>query len=229
MKILLSVFIISLLASCKSWKDMTLSSTDEYSDFADLSKHNTLNQDYTIHIRNNNAETTVFAIHGGLIDLHTSEIATAVAGDDFNLYTFNGLSTKKNLHITSHHFDEPQAIALTQLSEKCLSIHGFRKSKTNKICIGGNDPQFRLEVLENLRRTNFPIEYELFCEGLEGVEPLNIVNRCPYGGVQLELSKKLRDELISDKKFLKEFSSVIHQILSQPRRYIRIYNPTPQS
>jgi phage replication-related protein YjqB (UPF0714/DUF867 family) len=51
----------------------------------------------------------VIAPHGGGIEPGTSELATAIAGDDFSLYLFEGLKSAGNgeLHITSTNFDEP--------------------------------------------------------------------------------------------------------------------------
>jgi phage replication-related protein YjqB (UPF0714/DUF867 family) len=54
------------------------------------------------------SDVCIIAPHGGKIEKWTSEIATALAGDDYNLYLFEGLKRAKNrdLHITSSRFDE---------------------------------------------------------------------------------------------------------------------------
>jgi phage replication-related protein YjqB (UPF0714/DUF867 family) len=51
----------------------------------------------------------IIAPHGGKIEPGTSEIAAAIAGDDYSLYRFQGLRDRprEELHITSAKFDEP--------------------------------------------------------------------------------------------------------------------------
>jgi phage replication-related protein YjqB (UPF0714/DUF867 family) len=84
---------------------------DKYRDFAALSRTEREGVDFDIVCRARSSAVAVIAPHGGKIESGTSEIATAVAGDDFNLYCFQGLKPRHNtsLHITSGRFDEPRS------------------------------------------------------------------------------------------------------------------------
>lgn len=223
-----SVTHLFALSACQS-PNSTPYQNDHYASYTALAKKEIKGKDYEVTVRDNKSDTTIMAIHGGYINPHTSEIAKAIAGKTFNLYLFEGLSNdpNKNLHISSHRFNDPQVLQLAQFSEKCLSIQGY-KGQIDKVCVGGNDPQFRLEVIEALNDAELPFEVELFCENLEGVHPENIVNKCPYGGVQLEISSSLRDKMMTHKKLFTETTQALHEVMNRPRRYIKIYNQEPE-
>ena len=89
---------------------------DRYSSFEQLARHEREDVDYCITIARRPSSTIlILAPHGGAIESQTSEIARTVAGDDFNLYLFEGIKPSGNykaLHITSHCFDEPRLLSL---------------------------------------------------------------------------------------------------------------------
>jgi len=135
----------------------------------------------------------VIAPHGGGIEDGTSEIARAIAGDDFNLYLFEGLRPSRNyaaLHLTSHRFDEPECLELLSGCHYVLAVHGC-DGHGDRALLGGLDVELRAElagVFEGIR-----IRAE--CEGhrFPAVHPTNICNRGARGrGVQLELTHPLR-------------------------------------
>ena len=97
-------------------------------------------QDYTINaVDVPSSDVVVLSPHGGKIELKTSEIAEDIAAlYNWNRYDFaahgtstclNGLGNYKRLHITSSHFDEPQALALVGSHPKSVSIHGYGSSR----------------------------------------------------------------------------------------------------
>lgn len=190
-------------------------SRDKYNNFADLAAHERLGIDYQITLVDNKSNYTVFAIHGGNIDKGTSVLAKAMAGDDYNMYLFEGIKPSGNvdLHVTSSHFDEPQALSLAARSNKCLSIHGH-KGTQERVCVGGNNLDLKSKISNALKAKNFPFQVETSCQNLDGINKMNIVNRCQNKGVQLEFSSTLRKNLLSNQKLLLELSKTIRESLN---------------
>src|ERR1019366_7404121 len=75
----------------------------EYPNFAALKQAEREGEDFDIVCRPRRSPVAVIAPHGGEIEPGTSEIAAAIAGDEFNLYCFEGCKPSGNigLHITS--------------------------------------------------------------------------------------------------------------------------------
>lgn len=166
--------------------------SDTYANYSQLSAAKVQGTDYKIVSRNTPATTTVFAIHGGMIEPGTSELADTIAGAAYDFYAFYGTMSKDNftLHITSTNFDEPTARALAHNSTKTLSIHGY--SSSDKITyVSGLDTVMVNKIKASLTAAGFqvadPPGY------LAGTSPLNIANdNLSHAGVQIELSTGLR-------------------------------------
>jgi phage replication-related protein YjqB (UPF0714/DUF867 family) len=187
---------------------------DKYLNYKELSEHEIEGKDFRISFSQRNTNVTVFAIHGGKIDWGTSELAAAIAGQDLNLYLFEGIKPKDNiqLHITSNHFDEPKSLEIASLSEKCLSVHGHKNAE-QRICVGGSDAKLRKKIFGLLKAQNFPFKIQMLCPGLEGTNKNNIVNRCKNEGVQLEFSSALRQVLSTNKSLLTNISNALRAAL----------------
>ena len=168
--------------------------TDRYANFAELSKVAKEGDDFTIHVVDRGAKVTVIAIHGGAIEPHSEDIAADIAGTDLNLYQFIAAPKpdSTDLHLTSTHFDEPRALALTAKSEQCISVHGYLELEKDGICVGGAETPLRQKIVDSLNGLGLPITVEVPCARFGGSAPLNIVNRCKSPGVQLEVSTHLR-------------------------------------
>ena len=167
---------------------------DTYHSFDDLKKHEKLNNDYNISIRDVGSPITIIAPHGGKIEPRTSDIAKNIAKSNYNCYCFEGIKKRNNasLHITSHKFDEPHALNLIKRSKIVISIHACT----------GNDGLVYLGGLDTgLIKA---IEFELKNKGIHvsddnhtflGLNPHNICNRgTTQKGVQLEITRGLRDD-----------------------------------
>jgi phage replication-related protein YjqB (UPF0714/DUF867 family) len=77
---------------------------DRYTSFEDLAKAEVEGQDYQVRLRNvEGGRAVIIAPHGGGIEPGTSEIADAIADNDFSFYAFEGLKAWANgpLHVTS--------------------------------------------------------------------------------------------------------------------------------
>jgi phage replication-related protein YjqB (UPF0714/DUF867 family) len=141
----------------------------------------------------------VIAPHGGKIEVLTSEIARRIAGSDFSYYSFTGakLYHNRDLHITSHRFDEPTAVALVAQHQWVVAIHGCR-GDTPRVLLGGLDLDLVRDV--SARLTSRDIDAQTVGHSFQGKEPGNICNRGATGrGLQIELTMPFREgERIDD-------------------------------
>src|ERR1700757_1463442 len=108
-----------------------------YSNFAALAADKQEGVDFDVEAVDRGSHIGVIAVHGG-IEIHTQEIARAIAEDDLNLYVFESLKKKGkwSLHVTSTHFDDPRAVEIMNNSQIAISIHGYVATEAERICIG---------------------------------------------------------------------------------------------
>ena len=141
----------------------------------------------------------VIAPHGGAIEVHTSEIARRIAGRDFSYYAFEGRKARDNrdLHITSHRFDEPTGTALVARHRWVCAVHGCAGAHRD-VLIGGLDAELKTDIAARLGLCgiNTVMEGHRYL----GTNPDNICNRGARGcGVQLELTMAFRvSEAVED-------------------------------
>lgn len=134
---------------------------NKYQNFSELSKYEAIGVDYRIGIQDVGSKISIFAIHGGLIEPTTTEIAKAIARDEFNYYLFEGIKTDGNwdLHISSSQFDEPHALRLTEKSKTCVSIHGFKEKSKKLVCLGGMNERLKELISRRIKETNILDSY----------------------------------------------------------------------
>jgi phage replication-related protein YjqB (UPF0714/DUF867 family) len=167
---------------------------DKYPNFEFLARHETPGIDFRILVRRAAAGFAVIAPHGGGIEPGTSEIADAIAGEEFSFYAFEGLKLHGNadLHITSTRFDEPMCLTLVDRSEIVVALHGENDTDSDSVFLGGLDEGLICSVRHALEAGNFDVRRHPDPR-LQGREPGNLCNRGRSGrGVQLELSRALR-------------------------------------
>lgn len=181
--------------------------------FTELSKNYRENTDFYITAKQQNSEVVVLAIHGGDIEKNTSLVASAIAGDVYNLYLFEvfGADAKK-WHITSTKFNEPKALKLAKKSTLGLSMHA-KSGKGEQICLGGGNSSAASLFAHNLRKYGFDIEYP--CIRLPGVSPKNIVNIPAQQGVQFEITQSLLDRLAKEPEYLTKFTQVLRRTVKE--------------
>ena len=171
----------------------------EYPTYVALAQAHVEGREYRVVARRvARASAAIIAPHGGGIEYRTSEIATAIAGQDHSLYLFEGLLQDGNsaLHITSHNFDEPRCLTLIGVHDVVLSVHGCANQDgvADAVYVGGLDEVRKSRVAEALRQAWFDARTN--GHKFPGTEPHNICNRGSTGrGVQLELSRGLREYL----------------------------------
>ncbi len=167
---------------------------NQYQNFAELAARQTEDRDYRITVtRRPASRVAVIAPHAGSIERRTSHIARAIAGDEFNLYLFEGLDSNGSfepLHVASHRFDEPACLSLIADCTTVLAVHGCHLSQECAY-LGGLDEDLKHRVAEAIRNAGVPV----YTDGHDypGTHPRNICNRGARGrGVQLEMSDSLR-------------------------------------
>ncbi len=193
-------------------------SKDTYSCFAELEQAESGN--FRIIKSRKHSAYAIIAPHGGKIEPGTAEIAESIAGTDLSLYIFKATSKSKpdiTLHITSTNFDEPECLDLLKYTETALAIHGAKDPETDpkeRVWVGGN---LHNEFKPHLERELSPLNLFVGINSdFTGTSPKNICNRgTSYQGMQLELSRALRDRLKTDATFLSKFSNAVRTAMKK--------------
>lgn len=185
-----------------------------YSSFKELADCEVEGQDYRIRIELRNPRVLIMAPHGGRIEPATVELAEAIAGTNYSFYAFEGLKKDGNrgLHIESHLFDEPRALKAVEKADVVITVHGQIDQKDEFIMAGGLDTHLCSEIERQLETSGFLTRPPT--EGLMGTDPKNICNRGKLRqGVQLEVSRKVRDLLRNDTDRLRVFGEAVRRAI----------------
>jgi len=154
------------------------------------------------------------APHGGEIEPMTAPMAEAIGGTDYSFYSFEGLKASGNsvLHIESHLFDEPRALKAVEKADVVITVHGQIDQKDEFVMMGGLHTHLRSKIEHQLEGVGFQTRPP--AEGLMGTDPRNICNRGKSRqGVQLEVSRKVRDLLRNDKDRLRTFAEAVRRAI----------------
>ena len=190
---------------------------DRYRSFTALDANLRRGIDYSIRFQDRGTAIVVVAPHGGGIEPGTSDIAVAIARDDYSFYAFEGLRPGRScgdLHITSTRFDEPKGLALIGAANMALAVHGrVDGDDPSTVWAGGRADAFRDAIASSLVASGF--QATKISGRLAGREAANICNRGASGaGVQLEIPRTLRDKLKRDQTILQRFSDAVRQAMS---------------
>jgi phage replication-related protein YjqB (UPF0714/DUF867 family) len=185
-----------------------------YTNFKELAEHEVEGQDYRIRMELRDPSVLIMAPHGGKIEPATGEVASAIAGTAYSSYVLEGLKKEGNavLHIESHLFDEPRALEAVRKAEVVITVHGQLNQKDEFVMIGGLHDRLRSAIKEQLEAVGFQTRPPT--EGLMGTDPMNICNRGrAKQGVQLEVSRKVRDLFRNDKDRLHVFAEGVRKAI----------------
>lgn len=194
-----------------------LNVADRYRNFTALDAEQRRGIDYCIRLQDRGTGIVVIAPHGGEIEPGSSEIAMAIARNEYSFCAFEGLRPgrlHRDLHITSTRFDEPQGLALIRAADTAIAIHGrVDGDNPQTIWAGGRADGLRDAIASSLVASGF---HTTNIDGpLAGREAANICNRGVSGaGVQLEVPRTMRDNLRYDQTALQRFSDAVRQALS---------------
>ncbi|WP_161633513.1 poly-gamma-glutamate hydrolase family protein [Mesorhizobium erdmanii] len=193
----------------------------EYMAFADLAADKTQGVDYAFLVLDRASAVAIVAPHGGWIEYGTSHLATAVAGEDFSLYLFEGLKPKRphrELHIPSEYFDEKQCVQLVTKAQLAIGMHGRADGDDPEtIWLGGLGKELRDAIAVVLEAAGF----KAITSGhrLPGEHKNNICNRgIGRAGVQLELPKTLRDALVANAERRARFAGAVRKAVLENLR-----------
>lgn len=192
---------------------------DKYVNFAELSSSEP-DGAFRIEVRRKESAVALIAPHGGKIEPGTSDICRSVAGEDLTYYLFEGCKSNKNrnLHITSSRFDEPQGIDVARSAQVVVAFHGQNASELF-VNVGGLATRVCASVICHLQIAGFKASQH-DDPNLQGRDKNNICNRGSKGqGLQLEISRGLRDVLTSDKSAMSRFSSAIRSALDEVEQF----------
>jgi phage replication-related protein YjqB (UPF0714/DUF867 family) len=196
---------------------------DHYRNFYQLAAANVEGTDYRIVQKETDSRILVMAFHGGLIEPGTSELAEAIAKDDFDYYGFLGFKnaelheesfTAADLHLTSARFDEPRLMKKTETASFCVGIHGFGGEEAD-FCVGGSNASERQRLVKELS-ARFPDlrSCELCCPPFNGVSRKNPVNKCRDGGLQVEMSPRIRRLILTQDSFKQRTTEAFREFLN---------------
>jgi phage replication-related protein YjqB (UPF0714/DUF867 family) len=189
-----------------------------YKSFQEIKDQEMEGRDFRIRTQLRNSPILVMAPHGGRIEPGTTEMAEAIAGTDFSLYSFEGLKPEGNhvFHIESHLYDEPQALQAVHKAEIVVTIHGQIDQEDEFVMVGGLHTPLCLEIKNQLEAAGFQTRPPT--KGLSGTDPMNICNRgSSRRGVQLEVSRKVRDLLRAHPDQLRIFADAVRRAIKRNR------------
>ncbi len=182
---------------------------DTYRNFVELSTAALLGVDYDIEINDRGSTAVIVGIHAGRIEPATAEVVRAVAGADLSYYLFIGHHS--HLHLTSTHFDEPLCSALVAKSEVVITIHG-KEGLEEFIMLGGLDTGLMSKTKKVLTDASFNVIPTT--QAVIGDEEGNICNKgLSKKGLQIELSRGLRDSLYRDSAKMTAFAQALRSVL----------------
>jgi phage replication-related protein YjqB (UPF0714/DUF867 family) len=182
--------------------------------FEDIAKNYVEGKDYRIRTATRHSDILIIAPHGGKIEPGTSEIAEAIASPNFSLFCFEGLKSRGNrlLHIESHCFNEPNALEIVLKSEVIIAVHGQNSRNSPFVMIGGLNSDLGLLIRDAVEASGFRTKPPT--KGTKGCDPANICNRGKSGaGVQLEVSRNLREALKNNGSQLELFATSIRKAI----------------
>ena len=185
-----------------------------YRSFDELKSQETEGEDYQVRSHRRDGRVLIMAPHGGKIEPMTSEVAEGIAGDDYSFYSFEGLKAEGTgaLHIESHLFDEPRSLQAVEKADMVVTVHGQLNHKEAFVMVGGLHVDLRSEIRRQLEAAGFQTRPPT--EGLQGIDPGNLCNRGKWkGGVQLEISRKVRELLKTDASRLQLFADAVRKAI----------------
>ncbi|MCX4681047.1 poly-gamma-glutamate hydrolase family protein [Streptomyces sp. NBC_01433] len=165
--------------------------------------------------------TSVLAIHGGGIEMGTSELCLGIAGyrpdslapvtagaPVYDYWMLEGLRSSNNgeLHVTASHCDDPVARSMAAGSANVLSLHGCTAAQAGAptgqpkaVVVGGLNTRFRRLLSTKLSGAGFQV-LGGDPDAINGDLPENICNRTltGEGGGQLEITTELRQSLFGN-------------------------------
>jgi phage replication-related protein YjqB (UPF0714/DUF867 family) len=169
--------------------------TDSFRSFEELSAVFHEGYDFAVRAVPRASTYAIVAPHGGKIEPGTSELALAVAGEEYSLYMFEGLMERSwALHIPSEAFDERRCLEILGAATTVITIHGMA-GNGREVRLGGLDESLLERLAAKLMAADFTAR-QADDTSIAGRHPNNLCNRGRSGrGCQLEISRGLRETM----------------------------------
>jgi len=183
---------------------------DRYRSFRELAARERESIDWQVRAHPRRSAIAILAPHGGKIAPGTSDIAEAIAGEDFSFYGFEGIRSGHNtrLELDSKTFDEPECSKLLGGCTLAISILGLR-SPGREIKVSGGNALLRERIVAMLLACGFEA-----IEDDDHADPADLCNR-PGPGLRLEIAKGLRDYFESKPNEMDRFVAGVRAVLLQ--------------
>ena len=196
--------------------------TAGYGSFAELSASEDP-ADYAIKANDIGSDTTILAIHGGGIERGTSELVESLDGyGKYNTYLFKGLKTVDNGSLF--------------LKDWTVSVIGA--AGDDKVTYIGGQNKLLAELIRlHLVTKGYNVQTLSIPDRIAGTMNSNIANKnklfhdsIPFGGVQIAVSKGLRDDLATYPCALGDYSNTINKALSESwPKIVKVLNKVNKS
>jgi len=137
----------------------------------------------------------VLAPQAGSIEPMTGELARAIAGKIHRFYGFNGISVRDTFRyrVPAVRFDEPILQSVLQGARTAIAINGASGDEDAVTLIGGVNRRLVEAIRARLEAAGFAV---MDAQPRDTpADPRSLFNRVPEGGVQLELTNRLREDL----------------------------------
>ncbi|MHB1294188.1 MAG: poly-gamma-glutamate hydrolase family protein [Anaerolineae bacterium] len=166
-----------------------------YRDLTELVLHCVSDKDFRFVVVDRGADVTVVAVHAGGIEPLTGEVASAIAGEEYNYYAFCGLRAQGNevLRVPLARFREMRLDSLMARSRVGLSVLGA-DGADEVVHLGGSNQRLKQLLAETLEGAGFVVRGPAGAGAAH--HPARFINKPHEGGVQLELSRGLRAALV---------------------------------
>jgi phage replication-related protein YjqB (UPF0714/DUF867 family) len=119
----------------------------------------------------------------------------------------------RDLHVTSTNFDEPLCVEVISTCDQVVAIHGKAGSDKQHVEVGGLDTALRDAVCNSVADAGYAATV-VTSGTLAARSTRNICNRgARKAGVQLEITRGLRDGLRKDAASLRSFANAVRATL----------------
>lgn len=191
---------------------------DRFANFAALSQEMREDRDFCVRQSvGTNGRVLIIAPHAGKIEPGTSELSEQIAGNLFSYYLLEGAlpNGNRDLHITSHRFDEPRALEALERCDFAVGIHGRSEhGDPSPIWLGGRDKELIELLVVRLGAAGY--QTRIGDHEFPAMEQTNVCNRGKSGkGAQLELPPGIRDELKSNPEKMKLLANAVRTAISE--------------
>jgi phage replication-related protein YjqB (UPF0714/DUF867 family) len=135
----------------------------------------------------------VIGIHGGGIQLYTSDIVYGIAGTRHGFYLFEGFiqDAQTRMHVSSDNYNEPRFDKMVPQYSRGIAIHGLKEERGPAVLVGGLDEALTDRFIENFNKAGIPARK--YSDSRVSISPKNVCNRGANGaGIQMEVPKKMR-------------------------------------